>query len=728
MTGARTTRRHRSRRLNRDRAGLSNQRLDIQGLRMVAVLAVFAFHLLGWPPGGFVGVDVFFVVSGFLITGNLLRMSERHGNVQFRRFYWNRIRRIVPAATLVLAITYLASVLVFVQFRAHQVGMDALFAFIFQANWWFAVNQTDYFAADRAISPIQHYWSLSIEEQFYFVWPALIFVVGIVVSRKAWTHERRMRLVAATMCCFIVASLSWALHETTTAPTWAYFDTVARAWELGVGALLATAIGALARIPQNVKPCLSWGGLAVIALSLLLIRQESIGFPAPWALLPVAGAALVIAAGVEGEPAGQYFLRNRAGIYIGNISYSLYLVHWPVIVIIGAIMPRNGYFFAVAFTLTFGVAIGSYHFIEMPARYGSWRKARAAVHEIRRRRYQAQPSSQYAALAALSLVTLGVCVYALRPVEPTATPISDTAAAPSMTDPSAVRPSLGPLTSSLQEQIAEALSARSWPNLNPPMEAAMQIGTGVPPDFYGCGSLSVDPQDLQECTWGSATAPTQVVVAGDSIAVAYGYPLRSIALHSEGKIQVHLVATGGCQFTDADIFNSDQSITDACPRRKQQVVDYINSTKPDLVIISNVYSMNKTLVGGDSMGFGDWQDALQKEIEKFRENTSALVLLSAPPADKNIQECYSNRSSEPADCISRVNEAWSSQAREEQALAQSEHAIWIDSRPWFCNADGYCPSFVGSTPTKRDLQHMTAAYGEKIYPVVNESFHVLGLF
>ena len=132
-------------------------------------------------------------------------------------------------------------------------------------------------------------------------------------------------------------------YETATSPTWAYFNTFARVWELGVGALLATAVGVLARIPVAVKPWLSWAGLGVITVGLLLISEGSVGFPAPWALLPVTGAALVIAAGVGREPALR-FLCNPASVYVGNISYSLYLVHWPVIVILGALMPHGGYF------------------------------------------------------------------------------------------------------------------------------------------------------------------------------------------------------------------------------------------------------------------------------------------------------------------------------------------------------------------------------------------------
>jgi peptidoglycan/LPS O-acetylase OafA/YrhL len=223
---------------------------------MVAVLTVFANHLWGWPSGGFVGVDVFFVISGFLITGNLLRDAELRGTVSFRKFYWNRVRRIVPAATVVLVLTYLAATLVFLPFRSHQVGIDALFAFVFLSNWWFAYQGTDYFrAAENSVSPLQHYWSLSIEEQFYFVWPALIFLISLIILRKGWSHAHRMRIAGIVMGAVIVASLGWALYETATSPAWAYFNTFARVWELGVGALLACAVGLFARIPSGQDRC-----------------------------------------------------------------------------------------------------------------------------------------------------------------------------------------------------------------------------------------------------------------------------------------------------------------------------------------------------------------------------------------------------------------------------------------------------------------------------------------
>jgi peptidoglycan/LPS O-acetylase OafA/YrhL len=715
--------RHQSRRRQR-RNKRAGQRLDIQGLRMVAVLTVLTFHLCGWPQGGFVGVDVFFVISGFLITGNLLRMAESRGNVSFTRFYWNRVRRIIPAATVVLILTCAASALVFLPFRANEIGVDAFFAFIFMSNWWFAAQATDYFAAADALSPIQHYWSLSIEEQFYFVWPALIFLIGLVVARKAWTHPRRMALAAVVMACVVALSLGWALYQTATWPTRAYFDTFARVWELGVGALLATAVGLLGRIPVAVKPWLSWAGLGLIAAALLLITEGSVGFPAPWALLPVAGSALVIAAGVKGEPA-QRFLRNPASVYVGNISYSLYLVHWPVIVILGALMPYGANFYLAAIALTFGLAIASYHFVENPLRHSDLSTLRSTIHEMRRRRFRPQQSSRYAALAVLVSLSVGLTAYAVVPTAHSTEASSPVSASPPLGAPlEPSQASLGPLASALQQQITTALSATQWPHLNPSMESGMS--ESWPIELVKC-SLPTPASD-QECTWGSPSAPTRIVVVGDSVAMHYANSLRELALTSGGQIQVHVEAMGGCPFSEAEVFTSDQKLIDACPARKKHAVDYINANKPTVVLISNTYGGYRRVGVEHATTPDDWFDAVRQMVDKVRDSTAEIAWLAAPPDDKNIKACYGKRSSVPEDCISRITNQWLSMAATERRLAEALGGSWVDSRPWFCSIDGLCPSFVGSTPTKHDAVHSTRAYEEMIHPVIDESLRAAGVY
>ena len=708
------------RRKRRKKKAAVNQRLDIQGLRMVAVLLVFANHLFGFPAGGFIGVDVFLVISGFLITGLLLRMAETTGNVSFKRFYWNRIRRIVPAATVVLVVTIFAAFLLFERFRAHQIALDALFAFIFMSNWWFAARNTNYFAGSEVASPVQHFWSLSIEEQFYFVWPAVIFVIGLLVARKSLAHGDRMRIAGKVMIAITTTSFAWALFQSLRSPAWAYFDTFSRIWELGVGAVLATAVGALGRIPVSAKPILSWGGLAVIAVGALVIGEGSVGFPAPWGLLPVIGSAMVIAAGVNGEPSNQYFLRHRVSVYIGNISYSIYLIHWPVIVFLAAYFTAPGGFaFSVAaIALSFALAMASFHFVENPMRYG-----RSDPAETRRK----------VKLAAAALLTIGLAAFAARPMTVQVPEGSAAASAPRSdafapsNDPASnlQTPGLGPLGSAQQQQIAKALRATAWPRLDPSVEAVVKE-PGKPEDIWACGRTQ--GVNGASCTWGSPSAAVRVALAGDSTALAYGAALRDIADKSNGRIQLSIHASAGCQFSDDWIFTADEATRNACPSRKKGSIDAIIAEKPDVLLISDSYG-EKTKVGTERvMTAEEWTNGVRPLVDKVKGSVKKIVWLAPPPADKNIAECYPSKKSTPGDCVSRVTEEWASMAEAEQSLAKSVGGEWVDSRPWFCDTEGWCPAFVGTVPTKRDAVHMTFAYGQQISPVIAESLTTARVF
>ncbi len=380
---------------------------------MVAVLAVLAYNLTGRPLGGFVGIDVFFVVAGYLVTESLLRAASESGTPPLGKFYLERLRRIVPAATVVLIGTFAASVFILPS-EAHAIGVDAVFAFFFIANWHFAANGVDSLAATDAVSPLLHYWPLSIEEQFFVVWPLLLVGITVIAVRGAWSDARWRTAIASAVGVLVVVSLAWSTYETFASPHWAYFGTVARVWELGIGALLATAVGTLSRIPDPLRPILSWAGLSLIGASLVVIDGAA-GFPAPWALLPVAGTVLVIAAGIGREPDLQGFLRNRVSTYLGDISYSLYLVHWPVIVLLAAVMHPSVYYYASALTLTFGLALLTYHFVENPLRYASWGAVRQARRDMRHGLLQAELSTKIGAVGGLILITAGIISYAMSP-------------------------------------------------------------------------------------------------------------------------------------------------------------------------------------------------------------------------------------------------------------------------------------------------------------------------
>jgi peptidoglycan/LPS O-acetylase OafA/YrhL len=315
-------------------------RPEIQALRALAVALVLVYHL--WPavlPGGFVGVDVFFAISGFLITSLLLREVERAGCVSLRGFWARRARRILPAALLTVLVCALATVALVPLTRWQQFFAEMRASTAYVQNWKLAGDAVDYLAAANAPSPVQHYWSLSIEEQFYLVWPVLI-AVAVRVTRGRPVQARR-RAVTAVLAAATVLSLLYSIAHTSADPAAAYFVTPTRAWELGAGALLALA-APFDRSRAAARAAVSWVGLAAIAVAALAYSHAT-PFPGHAALLPVLGALAVIRAGL---PAGRWsparLMTPRPVQFLGDVSYSVYLWHWPLIVFAPFVVAADG--------------------------------------------------------------------------------------------------------------------------------------------------------------------------------------------------------------------------------------------------------------------------------------------------------------------------------------------------------------------------------------------------
>ncbi len=347
-----------------------SRRLDVQGLRAVAVLVVVLNHA-GVPGfgGGFVGVDVFFVISGYVITRMLIRDSERQGARWFLDFYARRARRIVPAATLITVLTVVATFELTNFLRGARVLPDATAAALFLANAHFIATGTDYARLGSDPSPLQHYWSLAVEEQFYFVWPLLVVLSIALISRARRLGLRQV--LFAVLATVVVVSYLHSIVATASNGTAAFFSPFTRAWELALGCLIAVAEPALVR-RMSVAPAaaLGWLGLAAIVWSVVSM-DENTHFPGWIAAVPVLGAAAVIAAGVRPSRANPSALLGTAvPRYLGDLSYSLYLVHWPVFIIAAARL--GGDFSALTQVLLIGVAVAGaavmYHAFEDPIR------------------------------------------------------------------------------------------------------------------------------------------------------------------------------------------------------------------------------------------------------------------------------------------------------------------------------------------------------------------------
>ncbi|MFD6058108.1 acyltransferase family protein [Rhodococcus wratislaviensis] len=701
----------------------THQRLDIQGLRMVAVMLVVLSHLFHWPRGGFIGVDVFFVISGFLITGSLLHTLEQTGRISFSNFYRRRIRRILPAATLVLFATYVAAQAVYTTGRFQSTLLDAVSGFFFVANWRYGLEGTDYFNASGPVSPLQHYWSLSVEEQFYFVWPAIIFVVGLVAVRKS-----RRVLAAVVMGAVVAASFAYSIIGTASNPTWAYFSTLTRVWELGVGALLAITIRHCERIPDALRPFLAWLGLAMIGVGAFAITETAGGFPAPWALVPVMGAAFFIAAGVSGNHRFLSIFTNRVSRYIGDISYSLYLWHWPIIVLLASLMDRSAYYFATALFLMSGLSIAAYHLIENPVRASKWLETSSETKDRRildRSRWRLptlkmSEANQSIGIGALALATAGLVVFALAPVAPPSASSLISAGMPSVVEASQG----GPAQEALSREIRAAALAAAWPDLSPSMdEVSARVRSGVSDTVGACTGLT--PPQIDQCTFGDPSAERTIAVLGDSTAMTYVETFKWIADHSSGSWKVEVLAMSGCPFADGEFVAPNAALQSACPGRVSRGIEHVKTTRPDLVVIANNYAPRKLVSSKSDITVHERRLSEEAAVRQVAESSGKVVMLAPAPQGEDVRQCFTKQST-PSDCLTTVDALWLDVLAMESEMSQSNHWLHINTLPMFCTTSQYCPSFIGSTPVKVDQVHLTSEYAVAMAPALMEKLQSVG--
>ncbi|MFO1540035.1 MAG: acyltransferase family protein [Chloroflexota bacterium] len=336
-------------------------RPDIEGMRGIAVALVVLFHAGPFGvTGGFIGVDVFFVLSGFLITGLLLREAETRRRIDLGGFYARRIRRLLPAGALVLAVTLLAAPFAVAPIDLPVVALDGAAAALSVANLRFAA-ESGYFATAGDPSPFLHFWSLSVEEQFYLVWPVLV-ALGVRVGRPRIT-------LGILLAAITVASLAGCIALTATDPDLAFFLLPTRAWQLGVGGLLAI-VAVRAGNGGRLRGVVGWVGLGAIVVAALTI-DETMAWPGALALVPTLGAAAVIAGGRAPAGPGR-FLSVPPLRFLGRISYALYLWHWPLLVLpataIGAPLSVEARLLLVAASV--GLATLSTFLLEEPIRAG----------------------------------------------------------------------------------------------------------------------------------------------------------------------------------------------------------------------------------------------------------------------------------------------------------------------------------------------------------------------
>lgn len=668
-------------------------RPDVQGLRAFAVVAVILAHITGWPSGGFVGVDVFFVISGFLITGLLLREYETTGRISFSDFYKRRVKRILPASVLVLVATTLAAMALLPKTRADSTVVDAVWSLFFAGNWRFAATGTDYFQEGIAASPLQHFWSLAVEEQFYFVWP-LLMLGGFWVSLRAGSRGSGRVTVGVVMVIVSVASMAWAIWETAGNPTVAYFSTLSRAWELGIGALLAVAAPLLSRIPGYLRTALAWTGIAGLLVAVATISPES-AFPAPWAILPVASAALIIAAGTGGGAKFLAPLTNPVSRYIGDISYSLYLWHWPVMTLLVAVMESGTVLFYVyAVVLSVALSIASYHYVEDPIR--SLGTSKRHGHKSSKGGVRISNAAGLVSLALIAVLGVG----AIAMID--ASRKSDAVYV-------AAEPGAGPVEACFGAELLDPNSAcdrNAAPAVLVPSIDRMAEDEGV---SYRCWSPEGVGESMKSCAYRSDREDSlNVAIVGDSHAASLIPAL--ITDMDETNWNLDTFVGNGCRWQTIPVDAKN------CGAAMQEIQAALVGGDYDIVVTT----------ASRANGGSNEDQAIRESVEAWQPviDTGAKVVVVAdvPAVDASALECLTRVGYDPAtsDCSTLADVAFAKPDMKVAAAESVPGVAVVDMSDMLC-MDGKCPVVIGGSVVYRDgAGHLTATYAASLAPYLNQ--------
>lgn len=688
-----------------DRTSLktSTFRPDIQALRAVAVALVVIFHV--WPeilPGGFVGVDVFFVISGFLITAHLAAEVERSGSISISRFWARRIRRLLPAAFTVLAASVVMTFTLlpstaWIQ-NLTEIGASALYA----ENWLLAANSVDYLASDNVATLVQHYWSLSVEEQFYFAWPILMvaaLLAAKTAARRQLSTFAANRVMFFTLAAIASASFVYSVIYTAASPSPAYFSTFTRAWEFAAGGLLAVAPRFVARAfttghGTSVRALAGWLGLALVCFAAIKFDPATV-FPGWKALAPVGGTIAVLWAGGITRSWGPAAIAGfRPLQFVGDISYSLYLWHWPLIVAFGFVFgseigPVEGMLIiAVAVALSWATTV----IVENPARFKAPRGRRFSF------------TFAAAGMVVLIAATCGSIAFFNARQASEAARVSEGVRAAEIE--SCVGAGAGVKQDSCDDPFGVDAS------INPFF--AQQDHPAI--DCTG----SVHSARIKTCEFGDRTASAgRVALVGDSHAGAL-LPAVDEAARDRG-LAVSTFIKIGCSGLSTTVEPSRESAKEAkdCAGWSDNVLRELESnTEIDTVIFT--YAANARPYYADTPS-----SVIAESVERVAASGKRVLFITDAPSKgkRKIPACLSE---EPfaLTCSFARSEATKRSTADEKALASIEGIRVLSLADIMCD-ESRCYPVVGDVVAYFDADHLSNTFSLSLAPIIGEQLEKL---
>jgi len=670
-------------------------RPDVEGLRAVAIVLVVLFHGgLKVLSGGYVGVDVFFVISGFVITGLLLRERSASATTSFLSFYGRRSKRIIPAATLVIVATVVATYWVLGAVYGNPTADDGRWTAVFLANFHFASVGSNYLDQTQPPSPLLNFWSLAVEEQFYLVYPALFVAIAALGAKVTF----RTRLVIG-LVLIIVASFTLSVLQTGTDPTVAYYSPFTRAWELALGALVAAATPWLLRTPKVIGGVLTWLGLGAIAFSAVAFSATT-AYPGSLAVVPVLGAGLVIAGGMAAPKwAAESVLGLQPFRWVGRISYSLYLWHWPILIIAADEAGKTSLPFRqnlVWLLLALGLSIVSYRLVENPIRH-----------------LRISPKTS---------ITLGVCAVFL-----TVAALSVAISAESEPQRSyTVVPVAN--AQALYRQVAAATSITRVPKDMEPTPSQATNFWGGNFESIGCRATA-SQSDESICTLGDPSAKRLMVVYGDSHALMWLPAFIGIARSAGWKLVV--LGKSACPaelVTVANVLADGQAgaPNEACTRWHTWAVHWINAHKPNLLVITqeSLYETPGTASSAAALFTPDnWRAGLRALLQTLQVPRMRTVLLGdIPVLPESGPDCLAGHPEDVQACSAPVNQAVLGLDASEKAAVAGSGAEYVNTTPWFCSTQ--CTAIIDKYCVYRDVFHIDSLWAIYLQNVLADSIGI----
>ncbi|WP_116248282.1 acyltransferase family protein [Nocardiopsis sp. FIRDI 009] len=646
-------------------------RPEIQGLRAIAVLLVAVYHIWFGTVSG--GVDVFLLLTGFLITGSLLRSVERRGRIGFPAFWARLARRLLPTMAVVLVGVMVATFLWLPAARWRGVLREVVASVLYHENWVLALNSVDYLADNDSASPLQHIWSLSVQGQFYVIAPVLVTLAAFIAARAGRDPRRVLLFVLGGV---FALSLAYSVYMTEANQPWAYFDSGARLWELALGGLFALVLPYL-NLPLRLRVLLGWTGLAALALCGALVPVSTM-FPGYVALWPTGAAIMVILAGTTGSKWGaDRWLVSRPLSVLADLSYSLYLWHWPVLVFYLQVTERN-----------------------MPSLKGGCYVLVTSL-----------------ILAWITNKLVGDRVEGLSRTKPGTR--RDWGIAAAFLVPVLVASSLWYTDLTVEQRRLEALAADPANYPGAAVVANPELAENLPeapvyPDPAGRADVpSIYPDGCDArlsgkhaivCEYGDETSEHTIALVGAS-RTAHWFPPMLDIVEKHGWHLVNITKSG-CQFATETPMRDGEVFTECIQWREEAMVE-LERIRPDVVVTSSTRATG----GGERV-----HDGFIERWEQLREmGTDVIGIRDLPRRSERIPECLTEKSRE--EC---VESAYRTQAEVDPTQKLDyvpDNVTFVDLTEYVCPG-GECPAVLGNVMVYSDATHMTQTFSRTLTPML----------